>query len=68
MDEHRYYCYGVRDEMYQLQLVVEEKTLKKSTAGMLNPRLKETKTTYSLSSSVGKASPVGAFHSTPLTP
>jgi hypothetical protein len=61
----RYYSYGVGDEVYQLQLVVERRPLKKLPAGMLNLcSKKEAKTTCSLSSSVGKDSPVGTFHST----
>jgi hypothetical protein len=65
MDECRYYYYGVGDEMYQLQFVVEEKSSEEVVSGDVEPTLEETpKTTCSLMSSVGKASPVGAFHST----
>jgi hypothetical protein len=41
MDEGRYYGDGVRNKMYQLQLVVKEKTLEEITHGEVEATLKE---------------------------
>jgi hypothetical protein len=64
MDEQRYCSNVVRNEVYQLQLVVVQETSKEVVSGHIEPTLEEGgEDDRSLSSSVGNASPVGAFHS-----
>jgi hypothetical protein len=65
MDEQRYYIDEVGDEMYQLQLVVEEKTPEeiphRGVEAMLEERREDD---LLLHTSVGNSSPTTAFHST----
>jgi hypothetical protein len=41
MDEHRHYSNGVRDEMYQLQFVVEKETSEEISSGDVEATLEE---------------------------